>query len=212
MIGVHYRAHNSNYDWNVVSPFNSNGAAVGFGDGASTADFERILHNISIAFTSIDSNGKSFPLHRFFLASNSDEAKQYLIKKFPETVIISGDYSRNHPDGIYFALLEWLLLSESTLLINTYGSSFAVESAAVNMRPILGVWGGTLIAYNDVHLPYCGHIQYLSTYSRHGIDGSYREGTIDNREIKSRSVLLKVCSHFKDWGLHEVYCSINNDE
>ena len=45
----------------------------------------------------------------------------------------AGEYDRSSGEGIYFALIEWLLLARSSLILNTYGSSFAVEAAAVNV-------------------------------------------------------------------------------
>ena len=48
-----------------------------------------------------------------------------------------GDYGRSSTEGIHFALLEWLLLSECSIIINTYGSSFAVEAAQRYLRPIV---------------------------------------------------------------------------
>ena len=113
---------------------------------------------------------------RFFVASNSPEAKRHFLSSFKETVSVDGDYSRHStlhlisshlsclpspltlisillhlpplisnsnsdfyrlfrasPQGISFALVEWLLLSESALLLNTYGSTFAVEAAQVSI-------------------------------------------------------------------------------
>ena len=65
---------------------------------------------------------------RFFIASNSEESKQYLLQRFPTAVSLQGgEYGRGLPEGIRFALLDWLLLSETAVLINTYGSSFAAE-------------------------------------------------------------------------------------
>jgi hypothetical protein len=48
-----------------------------------------------------------------------------------------GDYQRNSVEGMHFALLEWLLLSECALIVNTYGSTFAVEAAQRFLRPIV---------------------------------------------------------------------------
>ena len=51
---------------------------------------------------------------------------------FNATILYDFFSNRNSLQGILFALVEWLMLSESALLINTYGSSFAVEAAHVS--------------------------------------------------------------------------------
>ena len=51
---------------------------------------------------------------------------------FNSTILSDFFSNRDSLQGILFALVEWLMLSESALLINTYGSSFAVEAAHVS--------------------------------------------------------------------------------
>jgi hypothetical protein len=59
---------------------------------------------------------------KFFIASNSPEVKGFLTDKFPGSISITNDVtSRSDSDGMFFSFIEWLLLSESALIINTYG-------------------------------------------------------------------------------------------
>ena len=96
------------------------------------------------------------------------------------------------------AIIDWLVLSRSALIINTYGSSFAVEASQVRNIPLVGVWGGNYIYTNDAKMPYCGHLQFIKHYSNQGIKTTYREGTSDNREIKATQLLLKPCGVLKN--------------
>jgi hypothetical protein len=155
MIGIHYRSHDAYQDWAVVPPMGSQTQASKFGEGATLNDFLSVMAQIEDKF-----RGRN----RFFIASNDPDGKARLLRAFPDSVALNGDsvsYSRTHPDGVYFAFLEWLLLSESYLIINTYGSSFAVEAAQRNMIPIVGIWNHELIYHTDTRLPYCGHMQYM---------------------------------------------------
>ena len=192
MVGVHYRAHDRIQDWEVVPPLEGQAAAMPFGAGATLQDFEFYMKNIQTAFTITSTTGEnstavSATTSRFFIASNSPEAKEYFASKFPDSIFISGDYRRDTRDGILFALLEWLLLAQSALVLNTYGSSYAVEAAQMHLRPLVGVWGGMTVHHTDVRLPFCGHMLYMKEFSRRATDTTYTEGTSDNREVRVHS-------------------------
>ena len=64
---------------------------------------------------------------RFFIASNMPDVKRHMQRTFKDSIAIFGDDSRSSRDGVQFALLEFILLSHTSLLIHTFGSSFAVE-------------------------------------------------------------------------------------
>ncbi len=81
------------------------------------------------------------------------------------------------------ALIEWLVLSECSLILHTYGSSFAMEAALVNRRPLVGLWENITIFHYDERLPYCGHMQFLRKTSQEGIDVEWKEGTHDSRTV-----------------------------
>lgn len=121
--------------------------------------------------------------------------------------------SRSSGDGIFFALLEWLILSQSSLIVNTYGSSFAMEAAAVKQAILVGIWGGHLIHHSDKHLPFCGHMQFMKAYSQQQVPMvSYTEGTTDRRTLKSKALKVKICVHLQEWGLPEVLCVPTDEE
>ena len=205
MIGIHYRAHDIQQDWEVVPPFGEDMKALPFGVGATLQDFQNIMTKIQQSFSikkdkdsssTSTSNKNVTEFSRFFIASNSAEAKLYFLSIFKNSITVNGDYNRSSKDGIFFALVEWLLLSESALILNTYGSSFAAEAAQVNMRLLVGIWGGRPVYHTDVRLPYCGHMLYMKEYSQDTVDTSYTEGTIDKRKVCNSIIKYKTHSFF----------------
>ena len=130
MVGIHYRSHDNIQDWEVVPPYDdSSNSAKKFGDGARLEDFEMVMSSLHNHFNVRSKEQIEGKLKlKFFIASNTEDAKDFLTTKFPQAISLrGGDYDRQSTEGIQFALLEWLLLSECALIINTYGSSFAVE-------------------------------------------------------------------------------------
>jgi hypothetical protein len=210
LIGIHIRMHDSIQDWKVVPPLNGN-KALEFGDGASLEDFDNIMTNINnkLSHYNTSTNLLEEPRHKFYLASNDHNIKSYFVGKYSNIVSIGNSINdRNDPSSIKHALIDWLILSKSDLIINTYGSSFASEASQVHMTPNVGIWGSKIIHHTDTRLPYCGHMQFMKAYNTNGQPSSYTEGTHDNREIKGVIVPLGICHHLIDWGVGEVYCAV----
>jgi hypothetical protein len=172
------------------------------------------MNNIDKAFSHINNKNEIIKPHKYYIASNDFNIKNSLLNQFDNSVIIDGDYERDSSDGISFAFIEWLILSNSDLIIHTYGSSFAVEAAQVyNKAPIVGIWGGTPIHYNDKRLPFCGNEQYLKASTSSELNSPpqmYKEGTHDNREIESVSIEMYYGNHLNHWGIEKVLCSSKN--
>lgn len=116
---MHIRTHDRQYDWEVVPPGPGQNEAQAFGDGATVAQFQAVMHNMT----------KYFGLGRlrFFVASNDPEAKRYMHGKFEGCIALFGDDGRSSRDGMQFALMEFLLLSKTALILHTFGSTFAME-------------------------------------------------------------------------------------
>ena len=206
MVGVHVRSHDAIQDWAVVSPTSNINKNAGktdhremggdeeeaskanagqFGQGAAHDDFASRMKTMEAMFA-YGYSSKPATAVRFFIASNSPEAKQKLLSVFPDAVSISGEYDRSTEEGVFFALLEWLALSESAIIINTHGSSFAVEAAQVHMRPLVGIWNGIAMQHMDVRLPFCGHMQFIRAFGKQGMREVYKEDTFDNRDVSSK--------------------------
>lgn len=162
MVGIHIREHDPQYDWAIVPPIDGSNLASNFGEGAHIEDFKFVMSRIWHKFSSSDSQGVFKSKVRFFISSNNHKVKAALLQDYPESIAIQGDLERHTSGGIITALLEWLLLSQCDLLINTYSSTFAVEAGLLSNTPVLGLWHHRLIYSNDPKLAQCGHNQYLA--------------------------------------------------
>ena len=183
MVGVHYRTHDDAQDWAVVPPLMGVPEAKTFGVGSTMEDFLRAMSKIQQQFIYTDRHGEVKSLVRFFVASNNETEKARFRKLVPDGIFLFGEHKRGTENGMQFALLEWLALSESALLLNTYGSSFAEQASMVHQRPLVGIWDGLLVHHLSVYLPYCGHLQFAKSHSAQGVKSSYVEGTFDQREV-----------------------------
>jgi hypothetical protein len=183
MVGVHYRAHDALQDWAVVPPFSGTSEARTFGAGSSVEDFLTVMGAVQNKFAYTDRQGVLRTHVRFFVASNNETEKAKFQRAVPDGVFLGGDHSRDSEAGMQLALLEWLTLSQSAFIINTYGSSFAEQASQVHIRPIVGIWDGNLIHHSSLALPHCGHLQFVKAYSRQGTSSVYTEGTADNRQV-----------------------------
>lgn len=234
MVGVHFRDFDPMFDWSVVPPVGSDQAGR-FGEGANFEHFEYLMgtlhnhfHNKSVQlqrrglYGSVpggsSSNGNGLRNNvRFYIASNSDSVKERFLQTFPDAVTLSGSHSggRGAVEGMKLAVVEWFLLSQCVLLINTYGSSFAAEASQVHLRPIVGIWGGHSVLYNDVQLPYCGNLQFVRNYGQQGDDVQYSESLTSNggqnRVIAAKQIQLRHCDRLEHWGLHDIY-SVQSDD
>jgi hypothetical protein len=187
MIGVHYRVHNSSFDWNVV-PALDGGAPLGFGH-ISSLSFIEIMKEIEKHFSYSLPDGSVVITCRFFIASNNIEAKNVFLDHFPSSIFLDGNTDRSDVEGIRFALLEWLLLAESRLLINTMGSSFAVEASRVHLRPLVSLWGQHYrVHHSSIQLPGCGHFHFAYCRNSTNLQLTRTEGG----EVKVRSSI--ICS------------------
>lgn len=198
MVGVHYRMHDAQQDWAVVPPFSGTSEAKTFGTGVSVQDFLTVMVAVQNRFIYTDAHGNQRSLVRFFIASNNETEKAKFKRAVPDGIFLSGDHRRDSPEGMQLALLEWLALSQSQLIINTYGSSFAEQAAQVHMRPIVGLWDGNIIHHSSVLLPYCGHLQFVKAHSNQGQRTVYTEGTVDQRQVRQcfshlGVILVHIC-------------------
>ena len=134
VIGIHIRIQNNKDDWNVVPPTNPFGtSSISFEDASPIEYFIHIIENI------IFKN----PTFKFFIASNNVFVKNHLLDRFSVQNIITLQNeisaTRSSSDAIQFALIEFLLLSETALIIHSRGSSFAREASFFHSRPVIDV-------------------------------------------------------------------------
>lgn len=134
VVGVHIRAHDINYDWEVVPPLGHDiTAALRFDQISPLEGFVRAMQQIL----------SRFPNTKFFVASNSASVKRHLLELFGSISVISivDDVSgtRSFSAAIQLAVAEFLLLADTQFVLHTRGSSFAREAASVHMRPVVDV-------------------------------------------------------------------------
>jgi hypothetical protein len=143
MVGVHFRAHDPTQDWAVVPPLLGDPTDKVFGQGATVLDFVTQMKRIEqsaggerhpqfeteTSNTGPEGSQARSKQVRFFIASNSDQAKQELAQHFPSAIFLGGEHRRDTVQGMQLALVEWLLLSRCALLLHTYGSTFAEQAA-----------------------------------------------------------------------------------
>lgn len=78
---------------------------------------------------------------RFFLATDDRDEKLALKRLFGKRIIIreKADLQRSNTKAIQDALIDWLLLSKTSLIIGSHWSSFSIESAEVNRIPRISI-------------------------------------------------------------------------
>lgn len=237
MIGVHVRKFDADYDWAVVPPLSpSDPRATTFGATLSLDEFIQQMRLMeskftvkttktsaeSLAFadegihTHKSASFDTFESHRFFIASNDYKVKEKMRSEFPTSISVSGSgtnsLNRSSPDGMFIALVEWLILAQSDIIIHTYGSSYAMEASQVFRRPLVGLWTKDLAIYHeDERLLLCGNFQFMKEFGSGSIDVQFEEGTADRRKIKSKAILLRRCKTLLDWGIENIYCITSDD-
>ena len=225
VLGVHIRAFDEIYDWEVVPPIVQNtktsSKALRFDETGSISNF------LSIASKFLE----KFPGAQLFISSNSQLAIQEVKSALMNARVLSsenyfsfcvstkhfvcdsniligaGETSRASVQNVQSALIDFLLLSKSTLLVHTRSSSFAREAAFIHSVPILDIFQNHFIYSNDVDLPNYGLDEYLRSDTRNKI---YCYDEPDDRQMCSRLITLFICyEKIKSWGLPlNTYCNI----
>jgi hypothetical protein len=175
LIGIHVRVHDQAHDWPVVAPQptkpDSTGAASESDDSAlvqeaQTFDAVAPLQMFADAMTALISH---IPTVHFFVASNSESAKGKLVEVFGKERVSSINNSafsnRSSAVGVKRALVDFVLLSQSVLVVHGYGSSFGEEAAAVNLSPALRLRIGGHVYGVDVSFPFCNNAVFENGYN-----------------------------------------------
>lgn len=184
MVGVHYRAHDRAQDWAVVPPLLGDPTDKIFGEGATIDDFIRIMKQIEAVVAYTDADGNLRTKVRFFIASNSEVAKNKIAESFPTAVSLYGDHRRASEAGMQLAFYEWLMLSRSAFILHTYGSTFAETAARARRIPIVGIWEGMLLHHSSAALPFCGSLDFARSYGTRKKKSKYQLGVnTDNSEV-----------------------------
>ncbi len=205
MVGVHYRAHNAEEDWEVVPPASEGGKAVTFDASAPLPEFEYSMRQL------LTHN----PRIRFLFASNNAAAKDRMIQLFGDKVVVlRGPHERSSVTGMQLAMIEWYFLAQSDLVLHTHGSTFAEEAAQMRGNvPLVSILHGQLVLTAQPSLPYCGLLHYMGRDAPGGTTQVYEEGTTDHRRIRNKFFRFQPCAAFSaHWGLNDVYCALSGED
>ena len=150
---------------------------------------------------------------RFYICSNNQTVKMTFLHYFPDAIVLDGPLYRNSTGDIQFALMEWLLLSHSSLLLHTYGSSFAEEAAAASKlntgTPLVGLWRGINVLHKHSSSHHCGNNLYFEAYNHDQEDSVWYTENIKSkvRKVEGKLLSLRPCQDIlSDWKIPNLYC------
>eukprot|EP01039_Chlorochromonas_danica_P010767 gene10767-11967_t len=206
-VGVHIRTHNPLFDWAIIPPKQGT-QALRFGETSNTSVFIDLMKTIQKHFNGQSKENNNFV--KFFVASNSHTVKEELVSVFGvnAAVALIGDAHRNSSDGMMFAFHEWLILSHCELLINSWGSTFALEAAQRFLKPIVGIWYDVALLSSNMYTPQCSNLQFFIHYETPLQVNSIIEDTVDKRKVKTMTFDLQPSSWLASFGLPQVFVPV----
>lgn len=207
-IGVHIRAHNPLFDWAIIPSIDGHPQARNFGEDLTIEHYISAMRDVWNHFSYETENGQKKSYVRFFIASNNPDEKAKAMSVFDDAVSVNGDYSRGSADGMQFALIEWLLLTRMDMIIHHYGSTFAMEAAAVSGAPLLSLWGRVRVLGRSILQPFCSDVQFAQAYAANAQTTTIIESLLSGeaRKVEGAALQMKQCNVLESWGLPEVYC------
>lgn len=231
VVGVHIRVHNQMYDWPMVAMAGAT-EAKRLGEDIPITHYASVMQRIYRHFGVPDSpntnreNEEEPPFGhlpsqsrvRFYLISNDDDTKAQLLEYVPGGSVFVAklhDYSRSSVEGIQCALVEFLLMARSQLIIQTYGSSFSLEAAAVGDIPLASITSEGIVFRDTRTHQYCGDPLLAKSHllDDHSLpEAVVYEGTFDRRAVSVKFTMLYPCKDLQNWGLEDedyqlrVYC------
>uniref|UniRef100_A0A7S3NKB8 Uncharacterized protein n=1 Tax=Aureoumbra lagunensis TaxID=44058 RepID=A0A7S3NKB8_9STRA len=220
IIGLHARVFEKTHDWHVVPPQPSSENQSFAQSWDQVASLDLHLHASLQAL-------QRHPNALIFVASNSPQAKQFLLSRLPRThaVSLGHNLERDSLAGIRGALLDFMLLAESSLLLHTFGSSFGEEAALG--RPALAsirIRKHGHVLGTELTKPFCNHPLFENAdYNTKSIsdeeDQQQKKCYFDeerstsspkswrHREVCTRPLVRIHCDTvIKTWGVRDVYC------
>lgn len=168
LVGIHIRVHDEAHDWPVVAPQTTPSESSGnTGNDSKIKIVQEAQTFDAVASQSmfIEAMGALYShingIH-FFVASNSEAAKQSLVDTFGVEIVSTINNSeylnRSSAIAIKRALVDFIMLSESSLIVHGYGSSFGEEAAAVNMIPSVRIRVGGHVYGIDLNKQFCNSV------------------------------------------------------
>ncbi|GMI10850.1 hypothetical protein TrLO_g15790 [Triparma laevis f. longispina] len=222
-VGVHVRATDEKHDWPVVAPqyglLNSSGLVTQGGEESGenkSGTWEEfagvdLFRNIMKEMKGGGRGGGEDV--KFLLFSNSKKMKKQIVDWFPKNTVFALNYDddkeglmeRDNVTGVREALLDFALLSETRIIVHSFGSSFGEEAATINMLPSVRVRLGGSIYGVDINLPGCNHPQIMNEEKvGQGEKVCFHDGS---KDVCNNKLLKKYCAFVgNEWGFRDVYC------
>ena len=221
VVGIHVRRTDPRHDWPTVASEPKNNNYVNFDDVISVQDFAKVMVKIT----------KHVPNAIFYVATNSVETKHKInqlqhrsLPALKNKLFFLDTHesmlNRNTLIGMKLSIIDFFILSQTELIISTYGSSFGQEASFFWSVPkLLLRYGGHVYYANNILLPHCGSDQ-VALLSNGGIRRSKTKVNVElHHEISghitssnlhpnhSLSIQKHSCKNFEaEWGVSDVYC------
>ena len=228
VVGIHVRRTDPRHDWPTIASDPENINYADFNDVISVDDFVNVMEKIS----------KHVPNAIFYIATNSVNTKERINKIQHRSLPILKNklffldtppnmLNRNTLIGMKLSIIDFIILSQTELIVSTYGSSFGQEAAFLGSVPkLLLRYGGHIYYANNMLLPNCNSdqvalydnegIRDMNVRDRivkvevyHGKDGHTTSRNIQKKNLPNRSLSVQkhFCKSFESmWGVSGVYC------
>ena len=234
VVGVHVRVDDSRFDYPVIPPQSTvpdgeRPRALGWKQACPIEIFVRAAREIRAAL----------PRARFLMLSNDVAAHRLLeqavgdeglalpstwweslgmgLKRNSASRADTGAGSRvpagrDSAVGMRRALLEWLLLAHTALILHPYRSSFGEEATFVNLVPSVQLKHGGHVLGGDISHPNCNN--HVFAAHEGGLVPAYRSGGktppdrfCNHSSVCTQTTRLQRCESFTaSWGMHDGFC------
>jgi hypothetical protein len=226
VVGVHIRVDDPSHDWPIVPP--QPGQATGFrswGEVAPEAMFLGVMTQIK----------KRHPRVLFFVASNSITTRRRVAAAFDTQDVLTvevdeslqGADQRSTAFGMKRALLDWLMLAHTSLIVHGYRSSFGEEAAQMYLVPSIQLRAGGHVLGPDLNSRHCNqHVISADDHEReclHPVSGDENpphenptgsEGDFDQQawmqSVCPRKVIIREDKRMEAaWGVSGVHGEVD---
>jgi len=182
VVGVHVRLFDSVHDWATIPPpsDSTRREALIFDEAAPLYLFVQAMQQM------LD----RYPRIKFYVASNSKAAKQALVGHFSNDVVIAVDFpmrtlTRDSRIGIQIALLEWMVLAHTAIILHSFGSSYAEEAAQLHLIPTIRIRKGGNVMGPDLTLPFCNNHVIGNQVAKSFTNATAQEHSSSKKNLKS---------------------------